>query len=976
MTIYNHNHFLGNTSIQNHDKINGAIIGVSSSDKWTVSPKTSKQNITSISKRLPLYQRYTPHKPSVSFATQSSPTSTNLTQNRSAQFLQSSEASYSETLNSLVSDIFPIGFETCQCVSEEDCPACGPEPSGSIPNGILTYSNLDFEYEMISENDNNWNIIQPYPTGLSTSGTFVEFTSIINDNNYSGVVDMDINVELCGGQQNTYNFSVSNTGIIVGGFTASGVIKSFETITTADTSSLTISYDNSDNCLECQSCVGENCCGGEWPRQAGECCEDDWRIGGAMDISGVCCGGIWYTYDEEDPSYIEGQCCDNVWRAGEGVCCGDTWHPAENPCPSGQVFLEWGPSCCGCLPEQITDPITEELVNTLDVAEQLCCPPCGGLLPTEGGCAGNCCYYTQDAININGFITCENLTQIECFNKWIPGTDRAPVFTASLCCEQNLNCPALCCSELENGLVDCAESPTINECLLFGGTNSTRYDRSCATTCIGACCDGTALIGVMTQEECSFANGYWMGLGTTSCPESIADCRSPFSDDCCETKVSSGQSLVFHQPSFRKFVPFNDTLRATVTGTTTSPIFVHGTYIGGDASPTNKCNFNHTFLICGDYFIVEPVSYEYGFHNIEAEVCWTQETTSSETLNFTGGNNLNIPLSNSQYGCSTNLVYTGPERTSNSNLILNGSSTIQVNGGPLVITGNVLVNVESTIESSNGSLVLAGNISPQNSSINNLTLSGSSPNISEISGTIQNSLSGLNVIKTGSGVWKLSGSGSNFEGRLKVLSGTVITTSVASLQPGPFGANLNPNYYPVVGDQSSGASGIAALLFDNANISRGFYIEQGGGSQQVIIGSYSGISTIGGGVSLKVGRDIVLQAASNSSLILTNAWQNYDGTGYPTASITIGSIGNSGDVSIDGYLGDLLGTITVTAGTLTLSGDNDYSSGTVINGGEAIAGSLTAFGTGSITVNAGGILNKNGFNITNNIINNGGTILS
>lgn len=39
-------------------------------------------------------------------------------------------------------------------------------------------------------------------------------------------------------------------------------------------------------------------------------------------------------------------------------------------------------------------------------------------------------------------------------------------------------------------------------------------------------------------------------------------------------------------------------------------------------------------------------------------------------------------------------------------------------------------------------------------------------------------------------------------------------------------------------------------------------------------------------------------------------------------------------------------------GTLTLSGNNTYSSGTVINGGTLIAGSDTAFGTGVVNVNA------------------------
>lgn len=52
------------------------------------------------------------------------------------------------------------------------------------------------------------------------------------------------------------------------------------------------------------------------------------------------------------------------------------------------------------------------------------------------------------------------------------------------------------------------------------------------------------------------------------------------------------------------------------------------------------------------------------------------------------------------------------------------------------------------------------------------------------------------------------------------------------------------------------------------------------------------------------------------------------------------------------------------------------SGGTTINGGTLTAGHVSAFGTGAITVNAGATLNRNGFAISNTIVNNGGSVIN
>lgn len=63
-------------------------------------------------------------------------------------------------------------------------------------------------------------------------------------------------------------------------------------------------------------------------------------------------------------------------------------------------------------------------------------------------------------------------------------------------------------------------------------------------------------------------------------------------------------------------------------------------------------------------------------------------------------------------------------------------------------------------------------------------------------------------------------------------------------------------------------------------------------------------------------------------------------------------------------------------GQIQLLGNSTYTGGTIINSGILQAGNNNAFGTGTITVNAGGTLDRLGFAIPNVIINNGGTVIN
>ena len=67
-------------------------------------------------------------------------------------------------------------------------------------------------------------------------------------------------------------------------------------------------------------------------------------------------------------------------------------------------------------------------------------------------------------------------------------------------------------------------------------------------------------------------------------------------------------------------------------------------------------------------------------------------------------------------------------------------------------------------------------------------------------------------------------------------------------------------------------------------------------------------------------------------------------------------------------------TLEVNGGSITVSGDNSYSGGTVVNGGSLLAGHDKAFGTGDVTVN-GATLDLNRFSIANKVRLNGNSTL-
>ncbi|UIJ44831.1 autotransporter-associated beta strand repeat-containing protein [Sphingomonas cannabina] len=137
------------------------------------------------------------------------------------------------------------------------------------------------------------------------------------------------------------------------------------------------------------------------------------------------------------------------------------------------------------------------------------------------------------------------------------------------------------------------------------------------------------------------------------------------------------------------------------------------------------------------------------------------------------------------------------------------------------------------------------------------------------------------------------------------------------------------------------------------------------------IGNGGGASTLGAS-----------SAASTNLVLQTGGELEYTGgTASTNRGFTLGTGGGAIDVAQGSTTltvsGVAAGTGTLSksgAGTLILSGVNTYSGGTIVNAGILRAGSTQAFGTGTMTVNAGGTLDVNNQSLTIGSLAGSGTV--
>lgn len=142
-------------------------------------------------------------------------------------------------------------------------------------------------------------------------------------------------------------------------------------------------------------------------------------------------------------------------------------------------------------------------------------------------------------------------------------------------------------------------------------------------------------------------------------------------------------------------------------------------------------------------------------------------------------------------------------------------------------------------------------------------------------------------------------------------------------------------------------------IFSGAIGGAGSLVKEGGGN--VTLGgsnSFTGGTLVNGGTLTVAVVNLAGAVTNNSSLVFN---QSGDATFANTISGT-GLVAKTGP------------------GTLTLSSSNIYTGGTVVSQGTLRATNISSFGSGSITVETGGTLDLNFLNLTNLVVNNGGTI--
>ena len=246
-----------------------------------------------------------------------------------------------------------------------------------------------------------------------------------------------------------------------------------------------------------------------------------------------------------------------------------------------------------------------------------------------------------------------------------------------------------------------------------------------------------------------------------------------------------------------------------------------------------------------------------------------------------------------------------------------------------------------------------------------LTLTGSSNGVMNetISGTGQ-------LVKSGSGIWTLSGANS-YTGDTLVNSGTLILGSGAAIQNSTFdtqtGSVGSLSFGSLTSATFGGLKGSNGLSLSNT-ASAAVALTVSGNNQST---TYSGILS-GPGSLTKSGTGTLILTSSNT---YTGATTVSNGTLQIGDGTTDGSIASSSGITNNGALvfnlvgsqtcGNISGAGSLTkngAGTLTLTGSNTYSGDTTVNSGTLQIGDGTTAlfsSTSAIAVNSGATLALN-----------------
>ena len=339
----------------------------------------------------------------------------------------------------------------------------------------------------------------------------------------------------------------------------------------------------------------------------------------------------------------------------------------------------------------------------------------------------------------------------------------------------------------------------------------------------------------------------------------------------------------------------------------------------------------------------------------------TWSVTNTHTLSVNGGVSGSAALTLSGGGkvsLGGAATYTGDTTVSAGGTLQLGADNVLPNvagGGNLNVSGVLDLNGHAgTVNGLNGSGVV------DNTAIGAATLTvGSNHTNSSFSGKIQNTGGTLALVKTGTGTLTLN-STNTYSGGTLIANGIVVPSNGSV-----FGTGTVTN--------SGTAYPVTTMTITNPLVLNGGYLRVGGGSTTV---NWTGPVTVTNGFQMSGDNNGNVNTVSGSINIGTGGIAVTNNTGNGQAQAVLGDI-LSGTISGSGGI-----TYYCSGGNsrLTVQGANTYSGGTIVNGtgnGKLnVSGGLNPFSTGTVTLNAGAVIEAYPGNVTiTNALNLNGGIL-
>ncbi len=319
----------------------------------------------------------------------------------------------------------------------------------------------------------------------------------------------------------------------------------------------------------------------------------------------------------------------------------------------------------------------------------------------------------------------------------------------------------------------------------------------------------------------------------------------------------------------------------------------------------------------------------------------TLASTGGVTVKDTAGGTAYLSLGANFTQTIGTLTFGGAGQTATSagNVTLNAGSTLTL-GGTVTYDATNNPSVASSIGGS-GTLALGGN--------RTFNIADSTANINEFTIYAPISGSGQSLIKTGAGRLTLQGA-NTYDGGTIVNGGqfflsannTLVATAPVTINGTTAGTTTNlvlgSNITQTIGALTFGGSGATATS--------------------------SNVFTVNPGATLTLGGTVTYDATSNPTVTAAFGGSGILALGGNRTFDIANSTGTSSEFSVPITISGLSQSITKTgAGTLSLSGANTYTGGTIVSaGGLAVRNSTgSGVGTGAVTIQSGAHLRGTGF---------------